>query len=98
VNFERFTGGGAFIYSRKCQTLVSRPAEPGVYLSAIILTILSSIFLLDNSLGYIYRLPSWVVYYHGFLRSYNYLIQHIEYLPIFQKTYYFLIPHTKATR
>lgn len=35
MNFERFTSGGAFIYSRKCQTLVSRPAKPGVYLNAI---------------------------------------------------------------
>jgi hypothetical protein len=33
--FERFTSGGAFICSRKCQTLVSHPAKPGVYLTAI---------------------------------------------------------------
>ena len=34
--FERFTAGGTFIYSLKCQTLVSPPAKPGVYLRAII--------------------------------------------------------------
>jgi asparagine synthase (glutamine-hydrolysing) len=32
--FERFPSGGAFICSRKCQTLVSHPAKPGVYLTA----------------------------------------------------------------
>jgi len=33
--FERFTSGGTFISSRKCQTLVSPPAKPGVSLNAI---------------------------------------------------------------
>ena len=33
--FERFTVGRAFIYSRKCQTLMGPPAKPEVYLRAI---------------------------------------------------------------